>query len=463
MCNDRNQRFISSFIQGGTLSYDVGYNEWALNWSNDVYTYNATNDYSTLSYTYVSYAHVATPMRIFADIFEQAINGRNFTEYASTGIPYGTMQSQMPSVATMCTSGQRIESNSSETETVDQLFMAENSLFYNGFLTDRKLFNLIETDETWPMLWLPTSAMSGLYDGRGEGYSAFAVFVSNDTFNEQPNAGYTPFSCMIKASWQQADVNATFSGKWPLRASFKAHPTPADIPGNINDLEDRINPFFWKESPINLTTEWLRSLKVKDNLTDATFDFNTMATYLKAETAAQSELAGQNEASYSKLYAYTQVLSMTVSSLIANALSTTHCQQECPKLALSNASIPAANSPVTTNVQLHVAGIGYTFRNWPSGIAIGILLLYCLVVIGTVTYSFITGVSSSAWDSAAEITALALGSAPPGDLGHISAGLETLDVFRRPVAIMTKHDHLELVFGDGEKADFDNLQEDTRY
>lgn len=262
---------------------------------------------------------------------------------------------------------------------------------------------------------------------------------------------------MIKASWQAADVNATFTGKWPLRANFKNHPTPADRPNNINEIWDRNNPFLWEEPPIKLTAEWLSSLRVKDNLTNSTYSFNTMEAYLRAATATYGE------GSDSRLLAYTHAVSVTLAGLIANALSSSRCQHDYPKPAFSNVSASEIKFPDQTIIRLYVAGVGYTFRNWPSGIAIGILLFYCLLVVGTMAYSLIAGVSSSAWDSAAEITALALNSTPPHDLGHISAGLETLDVFRRPVAIMAKNDHLELVFSHSEKAGFRNLEEDAEY
>lgn len=447
---------MSAFMQGGPVSYEVSYNDWVLNWSNDAYMSNATSQ-SWPSDTYVAFAHVALPMRISADMFDEAMSGRERFEYASTGIPYGAMRSRMPSVATMCTSGQRIDDSSNASAHIDNLFITEKTLLPSGFLTHRELSELMKTVTKRPILWMSTSIISNAPDERLTGFSALAIFISNNTFDRQPHPGLTPFSCMIKASWQEAEINATFTGKWPLRAKFRSHPTPSDRPSNIDEIWDRINPFLWPEPPIKLTTEWLSSLRIRDNLTSTTYDFDTMEAYLRAATAAYDEVSS------SRLHSYTHAISVTLSGLIANALSTSRCQYECPELALSDMSAPGDKPTDQTIIHLYVAGVGYTFRNWPSGIAIAILLLYCLMVLGAMMYTFITGVSSSAWDSAAGITALALGSTPPHDLGHISAGLETLDVFRRPVAIMAKNDHLELVFGDGEKAGFCNLEENAEY
>lgn len=109
--------------------------------------------------TYVSFAHVAMPMRLSADTFDEAISGTDFVKHAYTGIPYGTMQSQMPSVATMCTSGRRIDGQLDESEYIGNLFMTEKTLLSNEFLTVRQLSDLMETDTSWPTFWVPDSAI----------------------------------------------------------------------------------------------------------------------------------------------------------------------------------------------------------------------------------------------------------------------------------------------------------------
>ena len=73
-----------------------------------------------------------------------------------------------------------------------------------------------------------------------------------------------------------------------------------------------------------------------------------------------------------------------------------------------------------------------------------------------------TGISSTAWDSIAEVTALAMNSTPTTTLRNTCAGITELHVFKTPVRILAFRDeegdgeHLELVFGNesgGEKTE----------
>lgn len=64
------------------------------------------------------------------------------------------------------------------------------------------------------------------------------------------------------------------------------------------------------------------------------------------------------------------------------------------------------------------------------------------------------GISSTAWDSIAEVTALAMNSAPTACLRNTCAGISELHIFKLPVRLLAGKDeegegeHLELVFGD---------------
>ena len=74
------------------------------------------------------------------------------------------------------------------------------------------------------------------------------------------------------------------------------------------------------------------------------------------------------------------------------------------------------------------------------------------------------GISSTAWDSISEVTALAMNSTPTLMLRNTCAGISELHIFKIPVRIKVKKDaegegeHLELVFGNtGE----DEMKEDN--
>lgn len=67
--------------------------------------------------------------------------------------------------------------------------------------------------------------------------------------------------------------------------------------------------------------------------------------------------------------------------------------------------------------------------------------------------NILAGISSTSWDSIAEVTALAMNSAPTETLRNTCAGITKFHIFKLPVRIVTRKDdegdgeHLELVFG----------------
>ena len=66
----------------------------------------------------------------------------------------------------------------------------------------------------------------------------------------------------------------------------------------------------------------------------------------------------------------------------------------------------------------------------------------------------VIGISSTCWDSIAEVTALAMNSTPTAILRNTCAGISEIRIFKLPVRILAMRDlegegeHLELVFGD---------------
>jgi hypothetical protein len=73
-------------------------------------------------------------------------------------------------------------------------------------------------------------------------------------------------------------------------------------------------------------------------------------------------------------------------------------------------------------------------------------------------YIIITGHASIAWNSPTELIMLALQSKEPGDLGHVSVGVDSMDTLRKGVGIRVStveikgtgetKEKLELVFED---------------
>ncbi|KAL8772411.1 MAG: hypothetical protein Q9209_002362 [Squamulea sp. 1 TL-2023] len=99
-------------------------------------------------------------------------------------------------------------------------------------------------------------------------------------------------------------------------------------------------------------------------------------------------------------------------------------------------------------------GYAYNMAGLAPRIAIAFLTLYCFLALGHVFYASYSGISSTAWDSISEVTALAMNSTPTAALRNTCAGITELRIFKLSVRVLVRNDvegegeHLELVFGD---------------
>ena len=87
------------------------------------------------------------------------------------------------------------------------------------------------------------------------------------------------------------------------------------------------------------------------------------------------------------------------------------------------------------------------------------MISYCALALTHMIYLGTTGLSSDAWDSAAEVVALAMNSAPTEQLKNTCSGIIGVKPFRTRVWILAtasepgeREDHLELVFGEKSEA-----------
>ncbi|KAK2749313.1 hypothetical protein FQN55_003639 [Onygenales sp. PD_40] len=99
-------------------------------------------------------------------------------------------------------------------------------------------------------------------------------------------------------------------------------------------------------------------------------------------------------------------------------------------------------------IQSNAEGYGWNMDGTAIRLAVPILILYCLYASTYVAYTFITGRSSHAWQSLADLTALAFNSTPSKVLENTSAGISEGDTFKELVSVqeVEKHGQLELVF-----------------
>ena len=97
------------------------------------------------------------------------------------------------------------------------------------------------------------------------------------------------------------------------------------------------------------------------------------------------------------------------------------------------------------------------------------MFCYCLLAFGHTIYLLTTGLSSNAWDTAAEVVALAMNSTPTKFLENTCAGIFAVETFKTKVRAMVTDsgngidEHVELVFGDVPNAKFSLLVENEEY
>ncbi|KAL8752595.1 MAG: hypothetical protein Q9184_005675 [Pyrenodesmia sp. 2 TL-2023] len=111
------------------------------------------------------------------------------------------------------------------------------------------------------------------------------------------------------------------------------------------------------------------------------------------------------------------------------------------------------------NIEMESALQGYAYNadSTPPRVATGILMACCIFAVAHICYLAISGISSTCWDSIAEVTGLAVNSWPSAALRNTCAGITELYIFKLPVRILAKTEeegegeHLELVLGNVDK------------
>jgi len=105
-----------------------------------------------------------------------------------------------------------------------------------------------------------------------------------------------------------------------------------------------------------------------------------------------------------------------------------------------------------------IEGWAYTIDGTFTKLSIVVMFTYCVLAFGHTLYLVASGVSSDAWNSSAEIVALAMNSSPTAYLHNTCAGIIGINTYKTPVRILVRGDddqteHLELVFGHQKMAD----------
>ncbi|KAF1995175.1 hypothetical protein P154DRAFT_538977 [Amniculicola lignicola CBS 123094] len=101
----------------------------------------------------------------------------------------------------------------------------------------------------------------------------------------------------------------------------------------------------------------------------------------------------------------------------------------------------------TPQTQWFQSGSGFSPSTLPVLLSLVVLTLYCLLVMAHMLQSGVAGVTSTAWDSAAELVTLALRSRYPRHIGHTSVGIGTVGTSNEAVGIRNDlRDEVEIMF-----------------
>jgi hypothetical protein len=216
-------------------------------------------------------------------------------------------------------------------------------------------------------------------------------------------------ACTVSAHWNIADVQSTFNG--------------------INVLvdADRLS-----------TTEQSGARKIDldftatDTLQSASFHHSLAVEFFKATSGVGVHMA------------LAAVLAIWIANLpISGSLEEMLEYSDRGPLKLD---IPAVDYTAYRFIAREF-GYGYGPRSTSLYLSMAVLLSYCIIVIGYILYTLVTGLVSTAWNSGVESITLALQSKRPDRLGYTSVEFNSFKTLSESVGIRVNTDNeLELVF-----------------
>jgi hypothetical protein len=118
-----------------------------------------------------------------------------------------------------------------------------------------------------------------------------------------------------------------------------------------------------------------------------------------------------------------------------------------------------SSNEATLNFSAIQYGYGYASRSTSVYLSMTVMIVYCVIAISYIFYMIVTGSTSTAWNSGAELVALALQSRKPDYLGHTGVGIDSIKTYGEGVGIrVNTENELELVFARDRDFDEAGLQ-----
>ena len=382
-------------------------------------------------------------------------------------IPPGSLDPQMVANTTM--------NRTAFEQIADLVFDGPENRYISGLeysgVSRSDLINIDGNVSDYRLMWfeLPQDLFNGSTIGASVLYPRYATDALGTYFPASwlGDSNQLVLFCTLSAGWGTSLLNLSsisdegVSSSVNLPQSDLEHPLykgqdPSKLGhpnGNMLDM-----PLF-PQKPITVSTDWANYLNPFLPETNTTvFD-----TLMKAPYEAPANPISAN---------------VILSGLLANGLARTSFWGQLQGTARSSYELKSGSNfidgaywlsgkgdvfQVTANesqtwtkfeVDSTVSGFSYSTRGTAAKLAIAFLLLYCILVVLHFAYAGISSISSTSWDSVAEVTALAANSTPTKELQNTCAGITEHRIFELPVRVLVSPDeegdgeHLEMVFGD---------------
>lgn len=113
-------------------------------------------------------------------------------------------------------------------------------------------------------------------------------------------------------------------------------------------------------------------------------------------------------------------------------------------------------------MRAYSTGYAYSREFTAQKFAASILCTYMILALFHTIYAVVTGWCSDCWDSAPELTALALSSEPQA-LNNTGAGIRTLRTFQKPMRVVARDDRLEISMARRRRRADENIREGHAY
>ncbi|KAI9872891.1 MAG: hypothetical protein M1830_001086 [Pleopsidium flavum] len=252
-------------------------------------------------------------------------------------------------------------------------------------------------------------------------------------------------TCTLGAGWGTSSLNTDISSAYTFFSTITGVPSyfrtvQTSTEPQIFSVPDfaNISGYAFPQRRIKISEDWAQFLNptfIKPDGSNTTMIHN----YMSASSYPLGEIGT------SKIMSAILTAGL---SLVGNELSWQ---------AIPNSTAPCEGCLVF-EVSNSIQGWAYTIDGTFTILAIVVMFGFCVLAFGHTIYLGVSGVSSNAWSSTAEIVALAMNSSPTVYLQNTCAGIIGVNTFKTPVQILVRGDndqteHLELVFGDQETAD----------